>query len=308
MKILFVGRAKAGGNVGPILYSQGKSLEKLGCVVDYFAIQDAGFKGYWQNVSKLKHYIKETNPEIIHAHYSLTGFVASLSTKKPVVVSLMGSFPKKNWRFYMVQFFTSFFWEKVIVKSQKTANQLNRKNLNIIPNGVDLELFSLTNKEDIRKTMGLNLKKKYILFAADPQRVVKNHSLAIDAVTLLNNHNVELLTIYNVPHKTMVDYMIASDMLLLTSLSEGSPNVIKEAMACNLPIVTTDVGDVRILLNELGGTFIANTFDANEIMHLIIKALECNETQGRIQLEKLNLDNLSVAEKLIALYKEIKTN
>lgn len=306
MKILFVGRAKAGGDVGPILYAQGKSLEKQGFEVDYYPIKDAGFKGYLTNIKKLRTYIKQTNPAIIHAHYSLTGFVVSLATSKPVVGSLMGSFPKKNLRYFLVQWFITFFWDATIVKSERTAIQLKRKNLHIIPNGVDLELFTSLDKLKLREKLLLKNDIKYILFAADPSRVVKNYSLAEAAVKLINDTNVQLLVVHNKPQESIAEYMCAADVLLLTSLSEGSPNVIKEAMASGIPIVTTDVGDVTHLLAGLEGAFISGSFNAAEIAALLQKALLVEKTDGLNRIKALKLDSICVAKRLSAIYENIR--
>ena len=304
MKVLFVGRAKSEG-VSPILYAQGSSLEKQGCALSYFALQKSGFWGYLSNLRKLRQYIRSTNPDIVHAHYSLTGFVAVLATRKPLVVSLMGSFPYKNWRYWLVQVCMSFFWKATIVKSERTARQLKRKNLHVIPNGVDLEFFSGADKAKLRKQFGWQEEDKIVLFAADPKRKVKNYPLAQQAVQTIADNKVKLLPIFDVTHQEMAAYMQAADALLLTSFSEGSPNVIKEALACSLPIVTTNVGDVSYLLDGVEGAYVANTFSPEEIATLLVKALAVKKTEGQQRIKALGLDSKQVAQQLAAIYNQV---
>ncbi len=305
MKILFVGRAKAKGNVSPIVTAQGNSIIKEGHEVNFLPLSDNGLFGYIKNRRKLRAYIKQIKPDIVHAHFSLTGFVASLSTKKPVVVSLMGSFLEKNWRYYLVQFFSSHLWKATIVKSERTANQLKRDDLHIIPNGVNLEMFSVIDKKEARKKCGFEENKKYILFAADPTRSVKNYPLAKAAVDLIAKDDIELVVVHDIPHEKIVDYMSAADVFLLTSVSEGSPNVIKEALACNLPIVTTDVGDVRWLLGGVEGTFIDPTHTPEALSAFLEKAMEIASIKGVERIVELELDNKSVATKLISIYNKL---
>ena len=103
-------------------------------------------------------------------------------------------------------------------------------------------------------------------------------------------------------------YLNASDLLLSTSLWEGSPNVIKEAMACNCPIVTTNVGDVKWLLDGVEGCLIT-TNDPKDVADKIKKALNFKgRTKGRDKLISLGLDSEHIAKKIIKVYEEVINN
>jgi len=102
-------------------------------------------------------------------------------------------------------------------------------------------------------------------------------------------------------------YINAADVVLLTSLWEGSPNVIKESMACNRPIVSTDVGDVNHLLNGLDGCYVTS-FNEEKIMQKILLALEFPEIQGINRIKQLELDSNTIAKKLITHYLTLKKN
>jgi glycosyltransferase involved in cell wall biosynthesis len=142
---------------------------------------------------------------------------------------------------------------------------------------------------------------KIVLFAADPARPEKNYQLALDASKL--SDGIVLKTAVDVNHIEMPKYYNAANLLLLTSLWEGSPNVVKEAMACNLPIVSTDVGDVSWLLGDLDGHFIIEK-DPSLVSKSINKALEFDKpTSGRSRIIELGLDSPTIASRLLDLYK-----
>jgi len=113
---------------------------------------------------------------------------------------------------------------------------------------------------------------------------------------------------YPIEHKHVTAYLNAVDVLVLTSFSEGSPNVIKEAMACNCPIVATDVGDVREIIGDTEGCYIAG-FDANDVAKKIQLALQFGKrTQGRNRLIELGLDSDTVAQKISSIYSNVLKN
>jgi len=106
----------------------------------------------------------------------------------------------------------------------------------------------------------------------------------------------------------MPEYYSASDVILLTSLWEGSPNVIKEAMACNCPIVTTDVGDVRWIIGDTEGCYIAS-LDPNDYSLKMKKALDfaqkSGKTNGRNRIIYLGLDADTIALRIIGVYEKV---
>ena len=310
MRILFV----CSGNskifiISPFIKSQAESLTKLGHTIDYYPVKGKGLWGYLSNITKLSKFIKQGDYDIVHSHYSFCGIVSALATEKPVVCSLMGSDVKKSglWRF-IIKYFIMHKWKKTIVKSKDMKLTLGIDKVEVIPNGVDLDIFRPMNKNDCRKELGWDIGKKIILFAADPKRPEKNFSLAKKATETLNIQDVELKVVYPVPHKDIPIYLNATDLLLSTSLWEGSPNIVKEAMACNCPIVSTNVGDVKWLLDGVEGCFIT-TNDPKDVADKIKKALNFRgKTKGREKLISLGLDSEHIAKKIIQVYEEVIYN
>ena len=307
MKVLFVFSGNSSYfEISPFIKVQAESLTKYGHRIDYYPVKGKGLWGYLSNITKLSKFIKQSDYDIVHSHYSFCGIVSALATGKPVVCSLMGSDVKKSglWRF-VIKYFIMHKWEKTIVKSKDMKLALGIDKVEVIPNGVDLDIFRPMNKNDCRKELGWDIEKKIILFAADPKRPEKNFSLAKKATENLNIQDVELKVIYPVPHKDIPLYLNAADLLLSTSLWEGSPNIIKEAMACNCPIVSTDVGDVKWLLDGVERCFIAAN-DHNDIVNKIRKALDIKgKTKGREKLISLGLDSKNIAKKIVSVYEEV---
>jgi glycosyltransferase involved in cell wall biosynthesis len=172
----------------------------------------------------------------------------------------------------------------------------------VIPNGIDLKKFKpLEKKMALKHTMFS--KTKNIIFVANPGRPEKNFKLAKEAVDKLDNPNIQLHPVNNISHDDLVFYYNAADVLILTSLWEGSPNVIKEAMACNCPIVSTDVGDVKNLIDTTEGCFLT-AFDVYDVAEKLDLAIKFNRrTQGREAIKLL--DSNIIAEQLIQLYNSV---
>jgi glycosyltransferase involved in cell wall biosynthesis len=156
---------------------------------------------------------------------------------------------------------------------------------------------------DSRAKLGFASDKYYLIWVSNPNRPEKNYKFAEEAVKLLNREDIELVPVYNTPNELLPFYYNAADVLLLTSLWEGSPNVIKEAMACNCPIVSTDVGDVAQLIDGVDGCYLAD-FDPNDFRQRIELALDFgHRTSGRKRIVELGIYSEAIAKKIIELYK-----
>lgn len=312
MKILFVSR---GSNNKPkiIVENQGKSLIDNGVNVDYFLINSNGFLGYIKAIKPLRKVLLREKYDTVHAHYSFSAIIASFARAKPLVVSLMGSDVKRNLigRLTIVIFRLLFSWRAIITKSEDSKASL-RINSIIIPNGVDFSLFKPYDKVMCQERIGWDSKFKHILFAADPDRVEKNYNLASAAFELLEKEDFKIHFLKSVPYAETVYWYNAADIVLLTSKWEGSPNVIKEAMACCRPIVSTNVGDVELILGDVSGCYLSS-YKAEVLARRILDALDFSnreeKTKGRERIQKLGLDSSTVASRIIEVYNnvEVKT-
>ena len=305
MKVLIVASFNK-GRFAPFILEQAAALQAADCEIVFFGLQGNGVRGYLKNLSALKQKISEYQPDVIHAHYGLSGLLANFQRKIPVVTTYHGSDinEKKVLRFSKLAMFFSAWNIFVSQKTLEIAKPL--KQYMLLPCGIDMSDLQLTEKNKARQKMGLGADKKYILFSGAFDNKVKNAPLAKEVVALLNEKCVELLELKNYSREEVTLLMCAADAFLMTSLSEGSPQVIKEALACGCPIVSTDVGDVRERTEGIEGCYVANSRNPEELADLLKKALTFGKkTNGREKIIADGLDNKQVAERLIDIYRRI---
>ena len=303
MRVVFV----CSGNYGvtALVKAQADSLVAAGIDVLIYPIVGKGLMGYLRNIQTLRQYLSQHKPDLVHAHYSLSGLVTMLSTKLPVVVSLMGSDVNHSPGMRaLVRFCSKHVWKFTIVKSDNMKAKLGLSRVQVVPNGVNLELFKPLDKVECRSKLNWKNTSKHILFVSscDPGRLEKNLRLAKEAVNACNRQDLELHIVTNIDQMEMPIYLNASDLLLLTSKWEGSPNTVKEAMACNIPVVATKVGDIETLFIDTSGYYIGqqNAIDLGKKIDSAIA--QKVRVQGRERINSLSLDSVSVANILKQMY------
>jgi glycosyltransferase involved in cell wall biosynthesis len=304
MRVLFVSSGKS-GDVGIVVKNQGESLRAFNVVVDYYLIKP-GLIGYLSSIPELRRIFKKKNFDLAHAHYSLSGLVASIAGCKPLIVSLMGSdtFGSKSVS-KLTRFFSRHIWDKTIVKTSELKERLVIPEALVIPNGVNIERFKPVPKKEARNHLNISEDCKLIIFIAIKNRPEKNLGLALEAVKLLNDKNILFKHVHDADNSEIPFYLNAADVLLLTSRWEGSVNVVKEAMACNCPVVSTNVGDVSRIIEDTEGCFITS-FEPEDVAVKIKTALDFGQkTDGRDRIIKAGLDSKTVALRIIGLYEQV---
>jgi glycosyltransferase involved in cell wall biosynthesis len=293
--------------LSPFITEQMDTLSQLGVEVSLFQIKSKGVFGYLSHINKLTEVIKEFKPDLIHGHYGYSGFIAVIQSKKPVVITYHGS-DVNEWLARPVSFLASRLAKANIFVSIALREKLTFSKGFVIPCGVDINFFKPMHKKEALTSLGLNPAKKYLLFSSAFSNPVKNYLLAKRSVNLLNSPTVEMLELNNYSRQDVVFLLNACEAVLLTSFSEGSPQVIKEAMACNCPIVSTCVGDVKWVLNDTDGCYIAS-YDPNDFTGKLRLVLEFSEkhgrTNGRLRIIELGLDSETVAKKIVAVYEKV---
>lgn len=306
MKILFICSGLNSGKPGDVVANQAASLLNKGIDLEFFIISKRGWIGYLSNYSRLRKIVKSNKIDLYHAHYGLSGILALLTRCKPLLVSLMGSdLLAPGFLSMLVRVICKIGKFTVIVKTEELYQKVKRRGIHIIPNGVNMEVFKPSDKIRSREILEYPVGKKYILFLSNPERREKNYNLALKAVNLLNDADIQLLTVNNVSNVSVSHYLNMADVLLITSLWEGSPNIVKEAMACCVPIVSTDVGDIKNLFSGVNGCYIV-THRELDVAEKINEALMFGaRTNGREKILQLGLDADSTAKNILDLYQSI---
>lgn len=318
MRVLFV----TGGNnphfqVAPFVMSQAESLRKAGVDVDIFTVRERGMTGYLRHVLPLRRELRRGNYDLVHAHYTFCGWLAWLAApRKPLVVSYMGSDTygsvntrgKRRLKSFLVVIQAkalNFFVDAIIVKSENLLKHiLLKRKATLIPNGVDFEIFFPVPQAEAKEKLGIPVDKVCVLFLGNPVDERKNIGLAKEVVAKVQSFGpVKLFSPWPVSPDEVPWWFNAANVLLVTSFLEGSSNVIKEAMACNCPVVSTPAGDARKMLEGVEQCFVAG-WEACELAEAISMVLkDGGRSDGREKRSELNA--AAVAEQVKNIYRKI---
>jgi len=289
--------------LGAFVASQVESLRKIGVGVDvlFLDVQRAKWE-LVKGIARVRRIVKTY--DLVHAHFGYNGIPACLQRTRPVVVSFCGTDivhprlrPLARWVARRA--------DACIVKSDHLRAILNHPAF-VIPNGVNLERFRPEDHREARRRLGFRPDVRYALFVANPARPEKRYDLAKAALEAVKQSNImplEILVLHNRPREEVPRYLNAADLLLLTSDWEGSPNAVKEAMACNLPVVATDVGDVRQVLNGAHNCAVCAATPqalAEGIQNVLRDGAR---SDGRSRIARLSAD--AVAVQILKVYRRV---
>lgn len=304
MKVLIVCTGNF-GYVKPFISEQVDALRKEGVELEYFLIKGKGFLGYLKNLAPLKKKIRYNNFDIVHAHSGLSGLLASLQKLKPTIITFHGG-EQFQWQSNILSSIAVWLAKECIYVSESTYKDIFLKISSkdkIIPCGVNTNLF-MPLKEIGACPKNFDPAKKNILFASDftKEKLYKNPELAKRAIMQIPESN--LIELRNYTRKEVNVLLNICDVLLLTSKIEGSPQIVKEAMACNCPVVATDVGDIKELFDDVEGYFLTS-FQVEDVVSKIKKAIHFGRrTNARKRILK-HYDNQIIAKRIIQVYKDV---
>lgn len=295
------------------------TLDNGASAVEYFLIKG----NYLKAVKALKAKIREFKPDIVHAHYGLSAITAELQGLVPVVTTFHNG-ETLNWSVNLMSSLMSLRAKHVIYVAQhiRDLSYFKAKNYSIIPCGVPMEEMVITPKEEARQRLGWDPKTRYILFGGAFNNARKNYALLKQAVERLQIEDcrlkIECIEMKGLSRAECVLRMCAADLFALPSHSEGSPQALKEAMACNCPCIATDIADVRELFGDEPGHWILRNprktherWDGDEnslreMVQLLNDAMMYEgRTKGRERILELGLSNEQVARRIVRIYEGI---
>lgn len=299
--------------------AQVDSLVAAGVDCEVLSLRGKGWRKYVTGPWQVWRARRRSRADLLHAHYSYCAIVC-FGQGLPVVSSLLGSdlvgHADRSGRHSALSKGVHRALARLvvarsaacIVKSQRMRAEVGG-DARVVPNGVDYQRFRplpAVERDTVREALGLKPECRYVLFGGDPRRTVKRYPLAEAALAVARGlvpFSVEMKALSGLSHDEVVRYMQACDLLLLTSSSEGSPNVVKEAMAAGMAVVAVDVGDTRERLAGVSGCRVTEADDAGTIGAAIASVLVSNEPrEGRAAVASLRSEQ--VAEQVIAIYKE----
>lgn len=309
---------------GTFLEQQIQSLRQIGLEVDVVFVDRAhkGMGAYLGLRRQIRARIADLRPDLVHVMYG--GVTADQVTRivhdRPAIITFHGSdllgehlsgFLRKLIAGYGV-------WASwraarrasgIVAVSKALQDALpedvGRSKVRIIPCGIDLERFKPLNRDACRDRLGWDADRFRILFPSNSGNPVKRPGLAKAAGEVVNRLGIhaEIHHLRGVPNSDVPIWLNASDVLLLTSLHEGSPTVVKEALACNLPVVSVDVGDVRERIQGIEGCYLASAEPGDLAAKLRSVYAGPRRVAGRVKMQELSLERIAL--RLKEFYGEI---
>ena len=307
MKELIVS-STANNKLSPFIKEQMDSVISIGIDCVLFPITRNGIMGYLKHFFLLKKMIRSEKPDLIHAHYGLSGLLANLQRKTPVITTFHGT-DINNKKIRWISRIVARLNRKSIYVTEHLKKLARNNQGKVIPCGVDLLIFNPQDMKTAKQEMKLNNSMNYVLFCSNFDNPVKNSPLAIHAFDRVKKRlslDMELLELNNFSREEVSLLLNASHCLIMTSFSEGSPQVIKEALATNRPIVSTAVGSVSELISDVEGCKLVDSeLDSvvNGLISCITYSIEKGKTEGRDHIINNHLGLKQIAINIQSIYK-----
>lgn len=329
MKVLHLTNSyptKLSPDYGVFTKDQIDNIKELGIESELIFInaREKGKIEYYDAFFKVRKSYKQY--DLIHCFHGLTLIIAFFATRKiPILISFLSDIKKENLKshktlnkisnqfFFIIYSFIIRSRRVFVIFKNKAPEDYNNGRFYYLPNGVNIKTFRPLDKVESCKILNLDHRNNYILFVTskDKHRKEKRYDLYKDTIELLKvqykHYNFQELIMSGIPREKCIYYYNSASLHLLTSDYEGSPNSIKEAMSCNIPIVSTDVGNVRQMIKGATNCFISNQ-DPEILASYVIKAIESEQCNLRKVLIANDLTAEAKTKELLLLYSKIITS
>lgn len=327
MRILVVTNmypSKARPASGTFVEQQVKGLIDAGVKVELVVVdrEGKGRSAYFGLAQMVSETATVLQCDLVHVMYGgvMAKAAASVAYRSPVIVSLCGDdilgtvgkwplAPLRSWLNKAASINACKRADGVVVKSKNLARAItpyvNPAKVHVIPNGIDMERFRPLDRADCARRLGWSPDAFHVVFPLNGDPAVKRLHLADQSIQLARNAGLalEFHPMQGIPHEDVPWWLNAGDVLLLTSQHEGSPNIVKEALACETPIVSVDVGDVAERIAGLAGCHLVT--DDPTLIALKLQAVAGNRRRAQSRARVMDLSLPKVAERLKFLYEAV---
>lgn len=256
MKVLSVS-AIGGNGPSPAIADHIERLSSdFGVDFDHVHVHVDRRLAYSRALTEMARKLRADSYDLVHAFYGHCGLLGRLQRRAPLLVTFQGSDVlggidgALHGRDGRIGRAVAGRADGVVVMSDEMATVLDRPDAHVIPFGVNTEIFRPSDRIAAQRALGMDPSVARVLFPYDPARVEKHHGIVAEAVALVRDRGVdiELITLVGRERGEVASHMVACDALALASDHEGSPVAVREALACGLPVVSVDVGDVVSVL------------------------------------------------------------
>ena len=310
-------------NSGIFMHQSKKKLVDKGVDIELLFVGKYNLISYSKNFILFFFKILFTKNCIVHAQYgSFCAFFTVFLPSSKKIISLRGSdFYRMNYKTKMENYktktavfltlITLTFFKKIITISEKMKKDLEKNygfesiTLTDAPNP---EFIYKIDKNTAKRKLSLNDKDIYVLFSSiDLKNEIKRTDLALKSIKKAQSKNqkIKLLTLNNIDYKDVNLYINACDMILITSVYEGWPNIVKEGLVCEKPFISTLISDLPEIAKKENDCFIVNP-NINEISkHLLMLADKISNNELNTNKLPSYINNSDFSNNLIKLYNEI---
>jgi glycosyltransferase involved in cell wall biosynthesis len=323
LRVLFVSPGVLAGAHLVFVRREAEALRAAGHEIEVFGFDNSRYSPAHlaREVARLGEAIRRARPDVVHAQFGkFNALVCSLAIllsgeKPPLVITFRGTDINRNTRYSVLRSAigiaasqaAAFAARALVCVSREIRDKVWAAALRpalVLPTGVDLRTFVPMPREAARAKLGWRPEERVVLFNAGRNPAVKDPELAAAAVAQAKTHldgiRFVVLDGSAAPEDVPL-YMNAADCLLVTSRTEGSPTVVQEAMACNLPVVSVEVGDVRERLLGVRHCAVVRRDPAALGLALATLLRHPRRSDGRAHAEALSVD--AIAARLIELYR-----
>jgi glycosyltransferase involved in cell wall biosynthesis len=285
---------------GTFVAAQADDLRRAGATVSVVSFDARRDKTqYLRAALRLRRAARALRPDLVHAHYGLSGLVAVLWPSGPILTTFHGSDAYIGWQRRLSRVAAR--RSTPVCVSREVASLVGRPDAAIVPMGVDTDLFRPLPRAEARDRLGLEQGRAHVLFPAARGNPVKRYGLFRAAVDRLD---VVPLEFSGFDRDAAALLLNAVDAVLVTSAHEGSPLTVREALACGTPVVSVPVGDVPDTVRDLPGCAIVEP-DPARLADAVRAAVGSRPPAETLRARALESSRERVAERLLALYGDV---
>jgi glycosyltransferase involved in cell wall biosynthesis len=281
-------------------------VRRRGIDVDLFVFP-RGRNEYLPATRRLRALLRRERFDLVHAHYGLAGWVARLAGARPLIVTFHGTDVRHHlvgplsrrlaWRVDLVAGVSRALFEE----EDERPGLPPVPGSAVLPCGPDLRRFVPQPRAEARRALGLDPDGRFLFFPANPGRLEKRHDRAAELAAACG---ADLLTGGSIDPERMPFWINAANAVVVTSDYEGFGMAAVEALACDVPVLSTPVGIAPYALGGIDGCLSAD-FSVAAWEVVAKRHLQASDPRVAGAARAATLSAAAMAERAIEAYRAV---